>query len=214
MSRYRNLSKGFSVVMLVAFLHASGPASAADTGGRGAPTRSVPTVMPGQEKSPRGGGSAAPLQGVIRLGPGTARGSGSPIVPKIGFNMLDQKFTEFSGSAKTYESGAKTMTEVVTKQCSEKAYTVQDQQAAGCTGNESLNQCMEKLYKHCIKTYSAAAVNFPGLGLDRASKRLPGFSTQQFLQSANTAAAQARAISQLLNQYANEVEQNAKSLVP
>jgi hypothetical protein len=43
---------------------------------------------------------------------------------------------------------------------------------------------------------------------------IPGFSTQQFLQSAKTSAAQARALSQLLNQYANEVEQKAKSLVP
>jgi hypothetical protein len=129
--------------------------------------------------------------------------------------MLNQKFTEFSGSAKSYESGSKTMTEVVIKQCSDKSFTVQDQQAAGCTGTESLNQCMEKLYKHCVKTYSVAGLNLGGLNvIDKSSGRIPGFSTQQFLQSVQTAAAQARALSQLLNQYANEVEQNAKTLVP
>lgn len=208
MRRCLNHSKLLSVVMLMAFLHASSPASAADTVGRGTPTRSVPTVMPGQEKSSRGSGSAAPLQGVIHLGPGAARGSGSPIVPKVGFGMLNQKFTEFSGSAKAYESGAKMMTDVVIKQCSEKGYTVQDQKAAGCTGNESLNQCMEKLYKHCVMTFSSTPITSPGGG------KVPLFSTQLFLITAKTSAAQARAISQLLNQYANEVEQKAKSLVP
>jgi hypothetical protein len=128
--------------------------------------------------------------------------------------MLNQKFTEFSGNAKSYESGAGTMTEVVIKQCSEKGYTVQDQKAAGCTGNESLNQCMEKLYKHCVNTYSVPGYTYPSFGRDQTPGRLPGFSTQQFLQSAKTSAAQARAISLLLNQYANEVEQKAKSLVP
>ena len=34
--------------------------------------------------------------------------------------------------------------------CLTKSYSVQDQQAAGCTGTETLNQCMDKLYKYCI----------------------------------------------------------------
>lgn len=214
MNRYLDLSGWISIVMLLAFLHASGLASAADTGRQGMPTRSVPTVMPGQEKSSRGGGSAVPLQGVIRLGPGNARVGGSPYIPKVGVVTLHQKFSKFSSYANSYESGAKTMTEVVVKQCSDKGYTVQDQKAAGCTGNESLNQCMEKLYKHCVKTYSVAVTDLQSQGIGKALHPSPAFSTQQFLQSANMTTAQARALSQLLNQYANEVEQNVKSLVP
>jgi hypothetical protein len=34
--------------------------------------------------------------------------------------------------------------------CLTKSYSVQDQQAAGCVGTDTLNQCMDKLYKYCI----------------------------------------------------------------
>lgn len=31
-----------------------------------------------------------------------------------------------------------------------KSFSVQDQQAAGCAGNDTVNQCVDKLIKHCI----------------------------------------------------------------
>jgi hypothetical protein len=34
--------------------------------------------------------------------------------------------------------------------CLTKSYSVQDQQAAGCAGTDTVNQCMDKLYKYCI----------------------------------------------------------------
>ena len=37
--------------------------------------------------------------------------------------------------------------------CLTKSYSVQDQQAAGCAGTDTVNQCMDKLYKHCIAAY-------------------------------------------------------------
>jgi len=75
---------------------------------------------------------------------------------------------------------------------------------------------MDKLYRHCIESYSVGEVS---LGLPTPITggnpgKIPGFSTKQFQQSAKTTAAEARALSQLLSQYANEVDQNANALVP
>ena len=164
------------------------------------------------------GGSlqAKPLKDEIRLGPGGLRSmSGRRLLPQVSFEKLDQKFTEFTGNAKVYESGAKALPEIA-KQCAAKSYSVQDQKVAGCTGNDTLNQCMDKLYKHCIENYSFAGIDLgvPSPITGGSQGKAPGFSTKQFQQSAKTTAAEARALSQLLAQYANEVDQNAKTLVP
>jgi len=37
--------------------------------------------------------------------------------------------------------------------CLNKSYSVQEQQAAGCAGNDTVNQCMNKLYKYCMGGY-------------------------------------------------------------
>ena len=37
--------------------------------------------------------------------------------------------------------------------CLTRSYSVQDQQAAGCAGTDTVNQCMDKLYKYCIAAY-------------------------------------------------------------
>ena len=107
----------------------------------------------------------------------------------------------------------------IAKACSGKSYSVQDQKAAGCTGNETLNQCMDKLYKHCVETYSVSGISRPIGGVNpltgsQGNSQTPGFSTKQFQQSAHMTSAEARALSQLLGQYANQVDQNAKALVP
>lgn len=39
------------------------------------------------------------------------------------------------------------------KHCLTKSYSVQDQQTAGCAGTDTVNQCMDKLYKYCIGSY-------------------------------------------------------------
>jgi hypothetical protein len=203
------LSRLLSTTGLIAAMYL-GAASAGE--GRKVPPN--PIVGSGQPLA--GGSAAAPLKGEIRLSPGMH--AGGMRVLHVSFDMLNQRFTEFSGSAKSYEGGAKAMPEIA-KACSAKAYSVQDQIAAGCTSNEALKQCMDKLYKHCIETYSSGGGSFPRLGTDIQGNPIGGgqiasFSTKQFQQSAQTVAAQARALSQLLGQYANEVEQTAKALVP
>lgn len=180
---------------------------------------SVPMLAPAAEQRTKGlaqgaeeGAAAAPLKGEIRLSPGAQRGMGSSrlgVRHAVSFKGLNQKFDDFSGNAKTYEQGAKKIPEIA-KACANKSYSIQDQKAAGCTGNETMNQCMDKLYKHCIETFSVSGFDFP----TPKGGHIPGFSTKQFQETAHAASAQARELSQLLNQYANEVDQNAKALVP
>lgn len=45
------------------------------------------------------------------------------------------------------------------KNCLAKSYSVQDQQAAGCAGTDTVNQCMDKLYKYCIGSYKGGTGN-------------------------------------------------------
>lgn len=213
MSRYFELLRGTAGAALIALLFPWSAASAADTGGRGTPAGSVPARVPAAGPATRGSGFTGPLKGVIRLSPGSVRAVGTPMLPAFGVEQLDKKYSGFSGGAKAYENGAKAMLQVA-KDCAAKAYTVQDQQAAGCTGSESLDQCMEKLYKHCVQTFSFAGFNMPSVSVEGGGSQMPGFSTKQFQQTAKTTAAEARVLSQLLNQYANEVEQKAKALVP
>ena len=51
------------------------------------------------------------------------------------------------------------------KNCSIKAYSVQDQQAAGCKGNDTVEQCMEKLYDFCM-----SKLDQPEFSKDRCGK--------------------------------------------
>ncbi|PKN37914.1 MAG: hypothetical protein CVU62_09345 [Deltaproteobacteria bacterium HGW-Deltaproteobacteria-2] len=45
------------------------------------------------------------------------------------------------------------------KNCLAKSYSVQDQQAAGCAGTDTVNHCMDKLYKYCIGSYKGGSGN-------------------------------------------------------
>ena len=45
------------------------------------------------------------------------------------------------------------------KNCLAKSYSIQDQQAAGCAGTDTVNQCMDKLYKYCIGSYKGGTGN-------------------------------------------------------
>lgn len=38
------------------------------------------------------------------------------------------------------------------KDCSKQTFTTQDQKAAGCTGTDTLNQCSQKLFRHCVSS--------------------------------------------------------------
>jgi len=185
------------------------------------------TTPPKPVTAPTASGAVQPLPGVIQTAPlkneiRLAPAAGKyviNIVAQVNFDKLNQQYSEFSGSAKKFESGAGAMSGIA-KECANKAYNVQDQKAAGCTGTDTLNQCMDKLYKHCVKNFSSSGYSLPGGGYNPVTGQkygggeIPAFSTAQFLQSAQTAAVQARALSQQLGQYANQVEQNAKKLVP
>jgi hypothetical protein len=200
-------------------------AVAAGIGGGGVPGRPPGSNQPasggatGSEASTSGSGSPTPLKGVLRLSPAIHRGAGAGrMYTTISVDQLTQKFAKFSSDASVYESGAKQMS-AAAQTCSSKAYSVQDQMAAGCTGTESLNQCMNKLYKHCIDTFSGNPTAGPSARntaavASRSVARTGGFSTSQFLQTARATASEARALSQTLTQYASQVENNARALAP
>lgn len=187
-----------------------GAARAADPPGRGSapPPGSLP---------PRGA-FAAPPAAQTGQGPSGPVGQGKALLPKVSVDQIAQKYAAFSGPAKSQEAMAKAVPDIV-KQCSAKAYTVQDQAAAGCTAGDTVKQCSDKLQKHCVATFSNVAT-LPGLGvgtqgLGTNNKAVTiGFSMQQYQQNTQTAAAEARALSQLLGLYASQIEQEAKAHLP
>lgn len=140
--------------------------------------------------------TAAPLKGEIRLTPAQYRAVHLPV--PIEYEQIRLKCESLKNINAVYEISIKWMIEAA-KACANKAYTVQDQQAAGCIANEPLNQCMDKLYKYCRE-------NWPCEGFLWTKPVLKG--------APEKAAAWARALSQMPNQYANEAEQNAKALSP
>lgn len=165
----------------------------------------------GTVQRPGGGPAAAPLKGDIRLAPGYQAILG--LATAMSFEKIKKKFDGLTGDAQVYELGVKLMPEIQNA-CANKSYSVQDQKRAGCTGNESLKQCMDKLYKHCVENWSlpgfsvGGAQHIPGLPQGGES---PSHSTKQFREAAQKTATEARALSQMLNQYASQAEQNAKA---
>jgi hypothetical protein len=155
-----------------------------------------------------------PLQKPIQLAPAVKMRAKAPkLMLPVHFKQLAQQFHDLSGNAQEYEVGVAFMPEIQ-KACAEKSYSVQDQMAAGCNGNETLNQCMEKLVHHCIATYSTpGGISWGGIsvgGVEVASSgSTPTFSTQSFCEAARQTATKARALSQKLQQYATQAERNA-----
>jgi hypothetical protein len=154
----------------------------------------APTPKFGQPLA--GGSTAVPLKGEMRLV------GMKPIVgraPEVTLELLQQKFTSFSSVAGQYRNYAALMPGIA-NQCAAKAYSVQDQTAAGCSNNDTVKQCMDKLYKHCIKTYQPAG------------QPDPPYKQAHFYVS--YAVPHARQLSQLLGKYATETEQSAEALLP
>lgn len=157
-------------------------------------------------------------RGAVRLSPEAIHRNNATSFFQTNLDKLQKIFKKFSNDAASYESEAKLMLDVE-KTCSTKSYSVQDQNAAGCTGSETLDGCMQKLYKYCIANYSISKdISLPGPigpGLNRSTINITNsFSTNQFKKSALDTEAQARALSHMLSLYADEVEKNARSLVP
>lgn len=196
-------------VAAIAIAVASAAASAAGDG-RGVATGAMPARQ----------SLAAPLKGELRLTPAN---TSRLILPQQGIDALAKDFNKFSGDAKAFEAMAKAVPGM-TQQCASKAYSVQDQAKAGCTASDTVAQCSDKLLKHCLQSYRGRSL--PDLGLSGGAAGglgLPGagsgnvkigFSLQEIQQTAAAAAAEARALSQQLAAYANQVEQNAKAVAP
>ena len=129
-----------------------------------------------------------------------------PTLP-IHLEQINQLYYDMAAKASEYEAGTAFIPEIQ-KMCAEKSYSVQDQVAAGCSGNETLNQCMEKLVHHCFETFSSAGISWGGVGPIPAGST-PTYSTQAFREAAEQTAAKARTLSQKLQMYATQAERNA-----
>lgn len=170
--------------------------------------------------SPKLQKSAGPLKGIVKLTPALRmRAKARKIHLTVKLEQLRKQFAQMDRMAQEYEMGVATMPEIQ-KQCADKSYSIQDQMNAGCNGNETLNQCMEKLVAHCIANFSTPGVAIGGLsgqkiwgtnvgGTEGVS--IPSVSVESFRQAAKQTAAQAKALSQKLKQYAGQAESNANA---
>lgn len=170
--------------------------------------------------SPKLQKSAGPLKGIVKLTPALRmRAKARKIHLTVKLEQLRKQFAQMDRMAQEYEMGVATMPEIQ-KQCADKSYSIQDQMNAGCNGNETLNQCMEKLVAHCIANFSTPGVAIGGLsgqkiwgtnvgGTEGVS--IPSVSVESFRQAAKQTAVQAKALSQKLNQYAGLAESNANA---
>ena len=206
----------FLIVSAAVLALALGGIAGAEEDKRSTAKPTAPQIKRGGAAQSEGKSTVAPFKGELRLTPSGQRGAAAVrLVRPIKFDGIKKQFNELSVNAAEYEYGVSAMPQIA-KACSEKAYSVQEQKAAGCTGSETLDQCMDKLYKHCVADWSFeftkpgdAYPGLPGRGGGSVSH-----STKQFKKAAEAAAAQARALSQALNQYANQAEQNAKAFSP
>jgi hypothetical protein len=74
----------------------------------------------------------------------------------VEFHMVEDAFNKVKSAEGPFRYFLSTF-QGYSKDCSIKAYSVQDQQAAGCKGNDTVEQCMEKLYDFCM-----SKLNQPG----------------------------------------------------
>jgi hypothetical protein len=164
--------------------------------------------------------SAGPLKGNLKLTPARRmRAKANRIHLTVKLAQLRNQFAQMDQMAQEYEMGVATMPEIQ-KQCADKSYSVQDQMDAGCNGNETLNQCMEKLVAHCMANFSTPGVAIGGWsgmnvgGTNVGSTEgvsVPSISVESFRKAAKQTAVQAKALSRKLNQYAGQAERNANA---
>ncbi|MEZ4601468.1 MAG: hypothetical protein R2940_16895 [Syntrophotaleaceae bacterium] len=165
-------------------------------------------------KKPQAVNELKPMQKPIKLDQAAKMRTVAPkLVLPVHFEQLASQYHELAGKAQEYEVGVAMMPEIQ-KACAEKSYSVQDQAAAGCNGNETLNQCMEKLVRHCIANYAAGGgISWGGINIGGTEVApggsTPSFSTESFRKAAEETAAKARALSQKLQQYASQADRNA-----
>ena len=160
-------------------------------------------------------GAIKALKQPIQLSPEVRMRSISPKFNlTVKMEQLQKQFEELGSKAQMYEIGVAGVP-IIEKQCAEKSYSIQDQQAAGCNENEPLSVCMEKLVKDCVSNFSASGMSIGGVslpgGMQSEGVNIPSMSVQSFREAAIQTAAEARALSQRLNQYAIQAEQSANA---
>lgn len=196
---------GLTVLMLNGSLLTAGAANLAGVGNQ--PMQSATSSKPQ---------AVRPLQNQLTISPMVQRRMVSPAeVSLLNMDEIQTQYESLVPPARTYEVGVQTMP-AIQRQCAEKNYSVQDQSAAGCVGSETLDQCGEKLVRHCIATYnrpgggSLVAIQAGADGtIQMPSAGTTSASTQGFIEAARQVAQKARSLGETLQRYANQAEQRA-----
>jgi hypothetical protein len=122
-----------------------------------APQRTVAKGTPAPTRTPSHPVMAPlPLQGPLTLD----SGKGPRVVPpKVDYHALRQDLQDLGNAFSNCSAQLSLIKNYVT-QCrnKNKKYSVDEQVAAGCKGSDTLDQCKEKLFLHCMNTGSSAAV--------------------------------------------------------
>lgn len=103
------------------------------------------------------------LAGPIQMQPSKVRklATPKPAPPAVEISEVKTVCNATVGGYTSYHYMLGTIKNVV-KHCSTANYSVQDQQAAGCKGSDTLDQCHEKLFNHCVSTSGGYQMKFRG----------------------------------------------------
>jgi|MudIll2142460700_1097286.scaffolds.fasta_scaffold38301_2 hypothetical protein len=115
------------------------------------PKQPAPAGQPVQPSA----GKTEPLKGPIQLEPSKVKKLSKPDPPEVKVSQVKDAYEKWG----PYELSLGYI-KMHMKTCSTKAYSVQDQQAAGCKGSDTVEQCMEKLFDFCMSKHAYEQENF------------------------------------------------------
>jgi hypothetical protein len=176
------------------------PPTGTDAGKRNATagsTQPVPTATPLLPPAGKAPSSASPNQpgpgattsspgAPIQLSPANVKRLSKPKPAPATFEDVEAAFSEAKHAAVEYKQHVG-YAEAQSKSCSTRAYSAQDQKAAGCQGSNTVEQCVEKLYDYCM------------------SKCCPG--KESFGKTTSQLSATSQKLAQRAQSYASHVQQ-------
>jgi hypothetical protein len=145
--------------------------------------KAPPSVSPNQ---PGPGATTSSPGAPIQLSPANVKRLSKPKPVPATFEDVEAAFSEAKHAATEYKQHVG-YADTQSKSCSTRAYSAQDQKAAGCQGSNTVEQCMEKLYDYCM------------------SKCCPG--KESFGKTTSQLSAASQKLAQRAQSYANHVQQ-------
>ena len=122
------------------------------------PARKAPSspTAPGTGPTP-GVSSVQPLTAPIQMVPSKVKKLSKPEPPLVESKQVVEAYEVWKNHKGSLGTNMNTLKNRQ-QHCSTKNYSVQEQQATGCKGSDTLDQCMEKLYDQCVFLYMTQAI--------------------------------------------------------